>query len=569
MRIACGVALLASLFLATPRAARAADVSVDQRLPKDTYVFFSVPRIDQTKKRFTTTSFGKLIRDKAFDEFRKDIEILIKKGSAAIEKQTGLKLDDILAIPSGELAVAVVKSSRKVPTFIVSMNFGKHEASVEKLLKLAEGAAKAQGAKRATMMHKGTEIVVYTPPGEAEVKVEPSYLIKDSTLVFSTEAAALKGVLDRWDGKHESTFAKSEVYSYIKKRTKPGKRDAALVWYIDPLGLATAVINANEEIPGNVKMGFGLLSTLGITNFKAIGGSSDMSVGDYDSLSKSVIYVKQPATGVLDLFRFPAAQQIPPAWVSANVESYMAANWDLNKAYGAAAALYGMISLGGPEALDKLIDQLAKGGPKVHIKKDVLNQLTGRIYMVTDSSDGAALGTPRMTGAFGVKDAAKMQALLDKLTKLPEFPGKERKVNGKTLYEVDLGALGAGDQVLGFGVVGKHLFVTSEISVLENIAKGKGAKNKLADSKEFKALMARMPAKSSMITFQSGGASQLKQAWDMLRAGAVPVGDDFPVDFTKLPPYSAIKKYMHASASFTIPDKNGAYMESLQLKTSK
>ena len=571
-RITCGLALLALLAVGAVRPAAAADtVSVDKRLPSNVYVYFTIPDVEAAKKRFKASSMGKMLDDKAFAEFRKDIEVLIKKGSAEIEKQTGLKLDDILAIPSGELAFAVIKSERKVPTFVVSLNFGKHEASVDKLLKLAEKASKNGGATRKTVMYKGTEIVVYNKPGGGDPQIDMAYVIKDSTFVLASEAAALKTVLDRWDGKHESTFANNKVYSYIKRRTRPGSRTALMTWYLDPLGLANAAVGAIPEGAGaQAKIGMAMLSGLGLGKLKAMGGSSDWAVGEYESLSKTVIYVDQPASGVMDLFRFPAAGMKPPKWIGADVESYAAFNWDLKKAYASVANLFGTFTLAGPDALDAAIDDLATKGPKVHLKKDVLNQLTGRVDIATQGGGaGGGLGMAKVTAAFGVKDAAKLQAVLTKVTGMAEFPGKKRTVGGKTIYEVDLGALGAGEAVVGFGVINKQLYITSDITVLENIAKGKMPKKSLVDSKAYKAIAAKMPAKTSMISFSNGSASQLKDAWEMVRGGLVPVGPDFPIDLTKLPPYSALKKYLMSSGSYAIPDKNGVYMESIQLKPSK
>ena len=82
-------------------------ISIDRRLPPDVYAYITIPSVPELKKRFKASSFGELLRDKAFAEFLKDVEVAIKKGSAIIEKEIGLKLDDLLEIPAGEIAVAV------------------------------------------------------------------------------------------------------------------------------------------------------------------------------------------------------------------------------------------------------------------------------------------------------------------------------------------------------------------------------------------------------------------------------------------------------------------------------
>ncbi|MFQ5732862.1 MAG: DUF3352 domain-containing protein [Planctomycetaceae bacterium] len=567
-------ALLTAACLYPTGPAAAQKVSVDRRLPPDVYAYVTIPSVPELKKRLKGSTYGEIYRDKAFAEFIKDVEVQIKKGSAEIEKQIGLKLDDLLEIPSGEIAIAVGKSDRPVPAIAVFLDFGKNEETVDKILTLAtKDLKKKQGFDRRIITHKGTKITSYFRKGaddeedkDAAKKMDQAYFIKDTFFVFGTDVAFLKQVVDRWDGRPAKSFATTPAYKYIKARTKTS-RPPVVTWYVDPLGLVNAAILNNPELGAGAGLAMGFLKPLGVTNFKAVGGSMDLDVGGYDSLSKTVMYVDLPATGALDLFKFPAVVQQPPKWVPADASNYMALNWSLPAAYKAVATIYGTISFGGPEALGKQIDEWSKdpAGPGIHVKKDLLDQLDGRMHVFSDFTDPDDATTVRALFALGTKDAAKIEAVLKKLAALPTFPGRSRKFKEHTIYEVDGGNFGALGTTVAIGVARKHLMLTNNAKLLEQIIAG-NAKKPLADDKVYQQITAKLPKKTSMLTFQRSNM-QLKAIYDKLRSGEF--GENPDVDFKKLPPFAALKKYLRPSGGYAAPDKHGVYLESFSLRKKK
>jgi len=583
-------ALVVSLLCFVPTVAQADStaesqkkVSVDRRLPHDVYALITVPSVQRLKSQFGKSSLGRMIDDKAFDEFRKDINNVIKSGSADIEEKTGLKLSELLSLPHGELSIAVVKSNRNVPSVIVFFDYGKNKATVEKLIALGEKELQKRGLKRNTQTVKNTGITVYAEPtpdgenGNIGSQYEFCWFTKDSTFVFSTELAALTGVLTRWDGKaeDEKTFAEHEIYGYIKQRTKTAGKTPVFRWYVDPVGLLNAALLTNPDAPAPARMALSTLTLLGINRLKAIGGSADLAVGDYDMASKTVLYVEQPTTAVLDMFRFPAVVQSPPKWVSADASSYMQANWDVQQAYKAVAMLYATISLG--DSLDHLVDQWAQAdsGPKIHLKKDVLDQLTGRIHVATEAADAGKSDSIRVMAAFGVNNSETINTVLSKLAKLPDFPVSSRKFDKHTIYEINfnpalqgpIGGAGNAQVFIGLTVARGHLFISNDVKSLENVIRKGTVSNQLADSKTYKRHAEKFPEKTSLVNYQKGLAD-MKTLYEQLRSGVLDqqaVG----VDFTKLPPFAVVEKYLLPSAGYAVPDKHGVFFHSFSLSKKK
>ncbi|MDF1746412.1 MAG: hypothetical protein P1V19_22135, partial [Gimesia sp.] len=59
---------------------------------------------------------------------------------------------------------------------------------------------------------------------------------------------------------------------------------------------------------------------------------------------------------------------------------------------------------GRPGALAAIIDEMADNpdGPKIHIKKDIVDNMSGRIQVATEITDGEQIDFTKMSGQFTV-----------------------------------------------------------------------------------------------------------------------------------------------------------------------
>ncbi len=80
-----------------------------QVLPSDVYIYFSIPSVKELKARWDKTQFSQIQKDPAFGDFVGELEKLFEKASQELEKETKLKLQELLDIPTGEVSVAVLK----------------------------------------------------------------------------------------------------------------------------------------------------------------------------------------------------------------------------------------------------------------------------------------------------------------------------------------------------------------------------------------------------------------------------------------------------------------------------
>ncbi len=546
--IAVGVA---SLGLA-PASATAAVPSA-KTLPSEVYLYLSVPSVQELKARFNKTSLSKIQNDPAFADFIKQIESGLEQASKDFERETKMKLKDLLDIPTGEVALTVLKPPRGQVAAIAFVDFGESKKVVNDLLTKLEDAMEKENVDRKVQQAENTEIVVYTFPNENQrgpIKPQFAYFVKGSQFVVSNEISALESVLTRWDGKAPRTLADNRIYKHIMDKCKTGNDEPVFKWYLNPIESVKAGVMAAAEGNPQAAMVLGLMPLLGLNDFRGMGGTGDWAVNGYESVSKSLLYVDQPPQGLLNMFRFPATDLAPPKWVSAKTQTYLAGNWDMNAAYEAVETLVDTFQ--GAGALDRVIDDLADKpeGPGLHIKKDILDQLSGRFIMTSDGVENIGDEVPKMMFSIGVRDSKKAKDVIAKILKKDGGQTKTRNFRGETIVEFD-----AGQTTAGLSVVNNAIMISTNVSTLEQVIRGDRTQTPLAESATYRQLAKQFPAKTSFIVYQDI-AGQIKLIYETARKGDFD-NPEIKVDFTTLPPFEALEKYLPVSGGYTIPDENG------------
>jgi hypothetical protein len=208
------------------------------------------------------------------------------------------------------------------------------------------------------------------------------------------------------------------------------------------------------------------------------------------------------------------------------------------------------------------LDGVAETGPMIHPKKDLIDHLDGKIHFIQSEpkdADADEIAPPAFFVGFGLKDAAKMKKTLTAGAKAAAGSMESRDFNGETIYEID-----GAEQSISIAVTEGTLVITNEVQLLENVIRGQEGRGlALVDSPDYKKVAKLFPSKTSMLAFQRSDAL-IRMYYDLAKK----VGNDYvqDVDFTKLPPFEVIAKYLTASGSFSVPDKKGMKTVSFSLK---
>ena len=159
-----GVILLFAILLLSSSRANAQRALSPQLLPQDTLVYARITNLPEFVKSFKETAFAKMFADPAI---RPLVDDLYKKASEAAEEakeKTGLTLDQLLNIPQGEIAFAVVNREKKQPGIVFILDAGDNAKDVRTILqKIQENAG--EEAEEQTI--EGQKVLVNRGRGDA------------------------------------------------------------------------------------------------------------------------------------------------------------------------------------------------------------------------------------------------------------------------------------------------------------------------------------------------------------------------------------------------------------------
>ena len=556
--------------------ATATKVISDQILPKQTFMYLSFPNVTQMKEYVVTSSMGDLWNDPALDNFKAELKSAfdseLQEGLMQVNDTIGMSVEELMTIPNGEISIAFAAGAGNSMGAIIFLDFGDKEADVMELMdKAADALAQVPKLMPETESFDGTELRMYKVdydgrPAPTPLAKEFGWFIKDQRLVISNRSELLESVLSNWEGESSDSFMSNDKYSYVMSKCQSGDRTSLTTFYLDPIGMFEKLVQTGslgQQASMGAGMALGFLPTLGLSQMKAFGTVSEAGTGPFEAVSRAVVYAEQPAMGVMKVFQLDETSSTPPAWVKDNVNAYIATKWKIGDAFSAIEGLVDMFSGAGSFA-DRL-NQMADRGPGIHVKLDIVDQLNGDIKIVTSPGEDSGYGGDQMLMALGVKNDESASAVL---AKIAEAAGMEsRDFRGATIFEVE----GPNNQAMKVTVSEGRMLLCVGGPLLEQVLRNDSDMRPLAESEEYKKVAQHFPAGALSVQF-SRPAEQYRGLYELLRSGEA--ADQFPgmdevfekLDFTTLPPFEDVSKYIKPTGGFTRADDNGVYMEAFQLK---
>ncbi|QDT42917.1 hypothetical protein Pan241w_30120 [Gimesia alba] len=541
-----------------------------RRIPADSYFYLTMPDIKNLVEQWKKRSVLQMLDEPAFADFNQKLKTNYEKASREIEQKTGYSLATIWDVPSGEVSISAFNTSDDHIGSVALMEYGAGESSVvlKKLLGLAADEMTNGGASRSIKSVRGTIFRIYSfeetrqTPDSSPFARKVAYFLKDNTLVISNDDKLLESILTNWEGRKGDSLADNKEFQYIFNKCAQKDAAASTHWYLNPVGTIQSTLDIYKKSEPMAGMAQGVLPSLGISNLKAVGGSAYFFTRDYEFISKTFTYVKLPGYGLIEIFRCPAVAQQPPWWVSNQCSSYYSFNWAIDDAYQAVESLHDGFRVN-PGALAQAIDDYSKqeDSPKIHLKKDILDNLTGRIQIIaTQQGEEIAeqlLG--RYTVAVGLKNPEAFQKIMHALLEWNDSKIATREFQGTTLYEYPEGLIPA-----AFCITDNTLIASTNVKALEKIIRNDRQTDSLVDDPNYKKISQIFPTKTSIISYQRLDTSILAitQLFQKNK-DSVDIDEDILSQFQDL---EGVIKYLPITAGYTVPDDHGFFSVRVTMK---
>lgn len=398
----------------SPTTARAERPAAPEFLPEETLAFIRIANLRETYEKFQETSMSRMFRD---PELAPLIDSLYGEGVKAfsvVEQELGISLDDLLAIPHGELCVAIIDQPSTPPQLVAFLDVGDSMPTVDKLINRALQEI-GEGGNYATDNYREDELLTISGRRRNQSLV---MVRREGTILITSKDTTMKQMLDAWDDRDEerTKLIDNQKFTTVMKRCVGTKDERPqITWFADPIGMVRAVTRGNT----GAAIALTMLDPLGLDHLEAIGGSVILAAEEFDSIGHFHIMIKQPREAILKMIALRKVDTTPEPWVGADASSYMTMQWAPEQTFNELAQLYDLIRLE-EGAFRNLVRNRVNDRLGMDLENDLMKKLSGRVSLFTQVQRPIKVNG-QVTGVlvhFDDADAAK-EVLDDVVNRFP------------------------------------------------------------------------------------------------------------------------------------------------------
>ncbi|MBI2478184.1 MAG: hypothetical protein HYV60_05935, partial [Planctomycetia bacterium] len=555
-------------------------------LPAETLAYVRVANVPELVEKFRKTAMGRIAADQQVQPFVGDLYRSAAEAFQVIEDRVGVPLHELLAIPQGELCIALVAAEEGSPQPVAFFDVGDNLFAAEQVIESAETALAGQGATRTIKSVDETDIVIHTMLGDRQRRL--AYFVREGVIGLSSDEEMLAQVLGVWDGDEVNSLADNRTFTAIMKRSVGFKEEPPqITWYVDPFSLAKRATRGNFS----AQAGISLLNGLGVNGVKAIGGSLILATDEFDGIFHTHLMLENPRNGVLKMIAFEAGEVTPEPWVPKDAASYTSLNWNVDKTYAELTRLYDMFR--GEDAWKNQVVEQIRKRLDLDLEKDFIDALEGRATLVQWMQRPARINSQSTLVAFKLNNPDQARTTLDRVgAKLAER--LERKTyGGATYYQMEARGQGGNRQPDAeivriptpcLAVLGDYLIFTDSEKFFEQvvITKSDGSAS-LANELDFKLIANKIQrqqgeTKAGMISFNrpeesfrtlyelaTASSTQSRLAAASENNGVFRALNGALTN-NPLPPFAVLARYLAPGGALVTDDETGIHYAAFSLR---
>ncbi|MDC0574314.1 hypothetical protein OAO39_00125 [Pirellulaceae bacterium] len=427
-----------SIFLASCTLTLASFLSVadarptaPQLFPYNTVVYLRVADFPELKTDFARTSLGAIRADESVSPLVDRLYSELLNAFPQIQEELGVTLEDILQLPTGEVALALAVTDTARPMFALIADVGANTETADKLIERAQFEHISNGRDLDEETIGETDLSVFRNPGDDD---DLYIFIKDETVVMCSSELMATHLISVWEGTAEETvrnLSDNRKFTDIM-RNSVGADDyqPQISFFADPLTLINATTRDNFQ----AQAALALFPTLGVDGFKAVGGSIILAPPGFDSVAHFHLALGTPRRGVLNLLTFGSGDLSPESWVPADVADYSTVFWDLAKTYDEVEKLVDQIL--GAGYFENLVEDNVNTPTGWNMREDVINQIDGRLTMIGKVIEPIRINSLSRLISVKLKDPDVFAKFIDENIEKFEVPFEKKDYRGAAYYLV-------------------------------------------------------------------------------------------------------------------------------------
>lgn len=555
-----------------------------QLLPSKTLAYVRVADIKELGERFNETSVGRMFQEQQLKSLTSQLFAEGEDAFTPIAEEIGLTLEELLSIPSGEIAFAVSAANTGFPVPVLMIDIDGQEANAVQLLKVLEEKIQEDGKLSLSTEVMGSTKVSVFSQDEDRRYTGMVHFRRDGMLVMTSNMKIAEQILAAWDGEAEQeVLEQNEDFADVMRHSK-GPREAVpqIRWYIDPVSFAKVAARGNT----GAQMGLAMLPAVGLDGLLGIGGSMTFASDEYDVFMQTHMITAEPRTGALAALALRNGPTDPEDWVPNDVASYMTLHWDFEQMGKEVGTLYN--SFRGDEAFEEQVLARANEFLGMDVMEDIVGAMTGRLSLATWYPKPTRVNGVAYLGGIHVKEDVDFEETWKKiLERAPsgEEP-EEKSYGGFTIYSApgndeaeedpdDPNILQALPVKVSMALVDDCFLIANRPEYIERaiVSRSASAKSlgneldfKLVSSKARRQPKGRTPGFFSFNRPEEG----MRMVYDLAtaektRAGLASAAENNELlgrlnrtlEENPLPPFATLRDYLAPTGSIITADENG------------
>ena len=441
-------------------------------LPLDTLLYARLDNANEAREDFAKSSIGRMLSDPKLKPLATDMFAIAADVFERASDQMGVSLEEILAIPTGQVAIAVMpgvtsqrsqdlvrdstqqddseeairrrialkRQAQNSFSVFLLVEAGQNMDDLMKLVERLESTMMENGFVRQTSSRDDTEIVHLLPslPGIPEIE----YFTREETLVFGVGHQTAEAVLDRWLNKSDQqTLADSADFGSLMSRCIGAEETRPqLTFYIDAYHLIERMVKRQSA----ASFFWPLIDELGLSKFRGIGGSIFRGGEEFESIMHIHVLIEPPRDGLLGVLRPETVDSIPPDWVPADATSYTTVHWDFEQTYENFRKI--LAKFGQANLVQERIEGPAKDTLGLSFQDELLPNLTGRYVNCGWIERPVKLNSQATAQALELKNSEMAKAALAKFREQRPAEVSIETIDGAVVYLLAESALPGADR---------------------------------------------------------------------------------------------------------------------------
>jgi len=604
-----------------PRTAEASSMPGAPRLlPEETFLYLRIEDVPQLRADLQESSVGRMMNDPKLRPLASDVYVTLSELFAEVGSQFDITLDQLVEIPQGQFAIAVVATDegsnapqpepatnqpkdespdaiRKrlqerrdartpfQPGLVIVMDSGERNKTLDKILEQIETRIGQSGAVERSETIGDTTVKRWLTANGERTRME--YFQRDGATVIGFGGNLAADALARWDDKSSSrSLAESTDFAAVMTRcigaeaTRP-----QITLFADPYRLLRRAVTQSGNI--GAALGWQVAEELGIAKIRGMGASTFYGGETFSDIAHGHILIDPPRDGIFSVLRPKDGDTNPPAWVPDDVTSYVSIGWRFDATYDGLGRILDRFQ--GEGALERLVEQRYQERVGGDFRKSIIEAADDRIVMIRWLQPPVMVNSSVSINAIKLKDPAAAAATIAELRKAFPNAVREEAIGVRPLYLFGRARTEPFPQGLRqptpCAIIVDNWLLTSDSRefVERAIRANDGVLPKLAALPDYDVLASELGSelegeKPFLLSFVRS-AEVLRQVYELARSdqartfldsrsegnrAARSVGD--LLKRNELPPFDEFQKYFAPTGGFAYDEPNGIHFGRFTLK---